>query len=165
MKRARLIGVMVGAVVVLTAAGCSTTVESPESDATAESEFVDANDVDLTGTWESENRVVLRDGAWDAETSETLEITDVQDGLFKATRTVTLGTPGDFETGEGEVMTAVLESHGVINPDGTITIVKKGEEAGEAEGWLLSDNEMELIYHEGGEEPVVVRETLRRSAS
>lgn len=163
MKRSRWsLGAMTAAVV-LVGAGCTTNVEAPPTDAAPESRFVDANTVDLTGIWESENRVVLRDGEWDSESSETMEVIEEQDGLFKVTRTVTLGAPSDFETGEGEAMSAVLESHGVINPDGTITIVKKGEEAGEVEAWLLSDDEMEMVYTESGEEPVVMRQTLRRA--
>ncbi|MEI6623531.1 MAG: hypothetical protein WCP28_16675 [Actinomycetes bacterium] len=84
--------------------------------------------------------------------------------MFDATRNITLQTPADSGDGKGPVMTATFKTVGVVNPDGTFTIVKEGDD-GRLQGWLVNPNTIEAAYTESGPEPYVVRETLVRKPS
>jgi hypothetical protein len=154
----------VGVAALLTGCSSNTPTSSaapPATSGTVPSKFIDANTADLTGTWKSENRHYDIKGERGSG-SESITITDQKDGLFKATRSITVGVPANFGDGKGDQTTATFPSAGVINPDGTITMVKSGD-SGMLNAWLIDRDHMEAVYVESGDEQVVVRQTLRRS--
>lgn len=133
--------------------------------------FVDANNVNIEGVWVSSDRRFLAISGVRGEGSETITISGLQESLFDVTRDLEVPKEVASNLGTGETTTrAVLKGVGAINPDGTITIMKAGDQ-GRLTGWFLDDNTIEAVYSEGGSipaqphEPVVARFKLTRQTA
>lgn len=166
-SRRLLVGVAVVSAAAASTVACTstptTTTATPGTTPSATSRFLDANNAKLDGVWTSEGRRYMGIDGKRGTGTEVLTITGQKDGLFQTSREIKVDQPVDF--GEGDLQTAAtVKSIGVVNPDGTISIVKLGDN-GRIEGWLIDQDHMELTYTEGAEEPFVVRETLVRQKS
>jgi hypothetical protein len=175
----RWLVVVFGGCLLVVAAGCSSgTPLSPSAQTTAGSDvsrsttanggggttFVDANGVDLKGDWVSTERQSRGlDGPHGG--SETITVTEQNGALFVVARDLELSI--ERPLGDGGPPTKQVTGHpllGVVNVDGSITMVKKGD-AGQMNGRLTDMNTMVLSYAEPGDEPGVSRVTLVRDAS
>lgn len=154
-------------------AACSSSGGTSSSSSSAQSStaFVNANNINLEGVWTSSDRRFLTIDGARGEGSETITISNLNQSLFQVSRDLKLPKEGAGNLGTGVTTTSVvLKGVGAINPDGTITILKQGDQ-GRITGWLTNDNTIEAVYSEGGaipaqpNEPVVARYTLTRQPS
>jgi len=155
--------VVVALALALTACTSTPTTTAAPGTTAASTKFVDANAVDLTGAWESKVRHNIIGGNR-GEGRETVTISEQKDALFNVSRAIEVQVPAEFEDGQPKTTSATVTGVGVINPDGSITVVKGGD-AGRVDAWLTDKDTMEWVYAEGGDEQVVVRQTLKRKSA
>lgn len=159
--RIRLAALAVGAVTVPLALGaCAGSTSSGSSASASASAAATMSPSELTGTWISTSRTTLTENGKRGSGSELLIIGPVQDNVFEATREIAVEVPADFGDGKATT-TATLKTFGVVNPDGSFTIVKKGDD-GMLTGWPVDANTINAVYTESGAQPYVARATLVR---
>lgn len=149
----------------------SSSSSSASATPSAQPSFLNANNVALDGVWKSSDRRFLTIAGVRGEGSETITISDLKDSLFRVSRDLEVPQAAAGNLGTGGVTThVVLKGVGAVNPDGSVTILKEGDQ-GRITAWLVDQNTMEAVYSEGGaipaqpNEPVVARYRLIRQTS
>ncbi|NQU37789.1 MAG: hypothetical protein HQ526_09390 [Actinobacteria bacterium] len=170
----RSVSICLGAVFVAgSLAACSSSGGTASDGASTSSAptFANANNVNIEGVWTSSDRRFLTIDGVRGEGTETITITDLKQSLFDVSRDLEVTKEASGNLGTGTATTrAILDGVGAINPDGTITILKKGDQ-GRITGWLVDNNTIEAVYSEGGtipaqpNEPVVARYQLTRQTA
>ncbi len=160
--------VMTGAVAVLCAAimisGCAGE-SAPNSDAagSAPPTYVDANAIDIAGTWEGEASILTVDsGAM--RSFGRYEITAPIDGVFTVRETLNLEKPSELEEGAPLATTRQQDLLGVISPDGSIRMVKITDEQF-LQGWFTDEDTLQVVFTETGAHAVVGARTASRVGS
>jgi hypothetical protein len=160
--------VMTGAVAVLCAAimisGCAGE-SAPNSDAagSAPPTYVDANAIDIAGTWEGEASILTVDsGAM--RSFGRYEITAPIDGVFTVRETLNLEKPSELEEGAPLATTRQQDLLGVISPDGSIRMVKITDEVF-LQGWFTDEDTLQVVFTETGAHAVVGARTASRVGS
>jgi hypothetical protein len=159
---------MTGAVAVLCAAimisGCAGE-SAPNSDAagSAPPTYVDANAIDIAGTWEGEASILTVDsGAM--RSFGRYEITAPIDGVFTVRETLNLEKPSELEEGAPLATTRQQDLLGVISPDGSIRMVKITDEVF-LQGWFTDEDTLQVVFTETGAHAVVGARTASRVGS
>jgi hypothetical protein len=160
--------VMTGAVAVLCAAimisGCAGE-SAPNSDAagSAPPTYVDANAIDIAGTWEGEASILTVDsGAM--RSFGRYEITAPIDGVFTVRETLNLEKPSELEEGAPLATTRQQDLLGVISPDGSIRMVKITDDVF-LQGWFTDEDTLQVVFTETGAHAVVGARTASRVGS
>jgi hypothetical protein len=160
--------VMTGAVAVLCAAimisGCAGE-SAPNSDAagSAPPTYIDANAIDIAGTWEGEASILTVDsGAM--RSFGRYEITAPIDGVFTVRETLNLEKPSELEEGAPLATTRQQDLLGVISPDGSIRMVKITDEVF-LQGWFTDEDTLQVVFTETGAHAVVGARTASRVGS
>jgi hypothetical protein len=160
--------VMTGAVAVLCAAimisGCAGE-SAPNSDAagSAPPTYIDANAIDIAGTWEGEASILTVDsGAM--RSFGRYEITAPIDGVFTVRETLNLEKPSELEEGAPLATTRQQDLLGVISPDGSIRMVKITDEQF-LQGWFTDEDTLQVVFTETGAHAVVGARTASRVGS
>lgn len=157
------------AAVALVAVGCTSkstsggqSASTPASPGATKSGVIDANGVNLEGTWTSTERQYYSLDTTGAG-KETLRITNQQGPLFRVSRDIVLEQAYSLgNEGPPTISVTAQPALGIVNADGSITIVKKGD-TGQLDGWLVDRDTMVLSYNEAGVEPAVARIKLVRA--
>ena len=160
--------VMTGAAAVLCAAimisGCAGE-SAPNSDAagSAPPTYVDANAIDIAGTWEGEASILTVDsGAM--RSFGRYEITAPIDGVFTVRETLNLEKPSELEEGAPLATTRQQDLLGVISPDGSIRMVKITDEQF-LQGWFTDEDTLQVVFTETGTHAAVGTRTASRVGS
>lgn len=163
LNRMRLIALTATSVLLVGGVAACSSGASNESSTSSTSTF-SANNVDIAGTWEQVEASRIRNGERLNPGSWKVTIYDVSEGLFKLRREVDSPVPAVLHPGKPATIKETLESVGAINPDGTFTMTD--EEPGTVvQGWVLSENEIQLVLTESGDQQIARQVKLQRSAS
>ena len=160
--------VLTGAAAVLCAAimisGCAGE-SAPNSDAagSAPPTYIDANAIDIAGTWEGEASILTVDsGAM--RSFGRYEITAPIDGVFTVRETLNLEKPSELEEGAPLATTRQQDLLGVISPDGSIRMVKITDEQF-LQGWFTDEDTLQVVFTETGAHAAVGTRTASRVGS
>jgi len=138
---------------------------APNSDAagSAPPTYVDANAIDIAGTWEGEASILTVDsGAM--RSFGRYEITAPIDGVFTVRETLNLEKPSELEEGAPLATTRQQDLLGVISPDGSIRMVKITDEQF-LQGWFTDEDTLQVVFTETGTHAAVGTRTASRVGS